>query len=64
MRRLLLANKFESDDELRSQLIKEGIRYSAMTEKSLKDEEGNDISVIAYAHHSALIAQLDLIQFK
>jgi hypothetical protein len=63
---LLLANKFESDDdyELRSQLVKEGIRYSAMTEKSLKDEEGNDISVIAYAHHSALIAQLDLIQFK
>ena len=58
---LLLANKLESsfDDELRSRLINESLRYSDKSEEVLKDDGGNVICALSYAHHSALVSQLE-----
>ena len=62
---MLLANKLERsfDNESRSRLMKESIRYLDMTEKKvLKDDLGNVISSLAYAHHSTLVAQLERLK--
>ena len=57
---LLLAKKLgDEKKETRSQLIEAGIRYAEMTEKSLKDADGNIVSDIAYSSHSSVLAQLE-----
>ena len=59
---LLVAKKLDDDEqeqETRSQLIEAGLGYAEMAERTMKDEDGNIISEIAYSSHPDLVAQLE-----
>ena len=59
---LLVAKKLDDDEqeqETRSQLIEAGLGYAEMAERTMKDEDGNIISEIAYSSHPDLLAQLE-----
>lgn len=55
---LLLTNLLDENNQLeqetRSQLMKESLRYSDMAERSLKDEDGSINSELAYASHTRI----------